>query len=263
MRRFLTLFGMLLAVLAMGNQVWAQQEITDALANDPVYVETGVDVDRSAVERSVEEAATAGFDLRVVVLGSGSAEQTANSVRDAYGGTVLAFTPDAYFAVSNEVSQGRLEDATATAADELGSLDTAAGVAAFVDALEGGDGGVSFLTVALVGGAILLVVAVVGRIWERRTRASRQARRRERRRTELSARAQATGGEVVELSDAVELADSREVSDKYAQATAIFKDIDGELVGASSMNELDRVEERLAEADLLLSEVREAVRPRS
>ncbi len=135
-------------------------------------------------------------------------------------------------------------------------------MAAFVDALDGG-GGVSFLTVVLVGGAILLVVAVVGRIWERRTRSSRQARRRERRRTALSAKAQATGGEVVDLSDAVELAESKEVSNKYAQATAIFKDVDGELTGASTMNELDSVAERLEEADALLAEVREAVRPRS
>lgn len=255
--------GTLLAVVALAGPTWAQQEITDALATDPVYVESGADVDRSAVEQSVAEAASAGLDLKVVVLASGDAEQTANSVREALGGTVLVFTPDAYFAASNEVSQGRLVDATTTAADELGSLDTAAGVAAFVDALEGGSGGVSFLAVALVGAAILLVVAVVGRIWERKTRASRQARRRERRRTALSAKAQATGGVVVDLSDAVELAESKDVSSKYAQATAIFKDLDGELAGAATMNELDSVAERLEEADALLAEVREAVRPRT
>jgi hypothetical protein len=143
----------------------------------------------------------------------------------------------------------------------LGSLDTAAGVDALVrDLVAESSGGISVGWVVFIGGVVLLVVGVGGRMWEVRTRASRQAKRRERRRAELSLRAQATGGQVVELSDAVQLAESKEVSGRYARATAIFDDLDRELAGAASMKDLDGVAERLGEADSLLAEVRRAVR---
>ncbi len=252
-----------LVMLVLSSPAWAQQEIADALRTDPVYLASGAeDVDRASLLRSIDEAAVLGIDLKVVVLAGGNAEQTAELLKDELGATVLVFTPDAYFVSSDEVGQRRLEDALKSAADELGSLDTAAGVDALVrDLVAGTSGGISVGWVVFIGGVVLLVVGIGGRMWEVRTRASRQARRRERRRTELSLRAQATGGQVVELSDAVQLAESKEVSGRYARATAIFNDLDRELAGAASMKDLDGVAERLGEADSLLAEVRRAVRP--
>jgi hypothetical protein len=248
-------------MLVLSGPAWAQQEIADALRTDPVYVASGAeDVDRASLQRSIEEAAASGIDLRVVILAEGNAEQTAESLKDELGATVLVFTPDAYF-VSSDVGRGRLGDALKSAADELGSLDTAAGVDALVrDLVAESSGGISVGWVVFIGGVVLLVVGVGGRMWEVRTRASRQAKRRERRRAELSLRAQATGGQVVELSDAVQLAESKEVSGRYVRATAIFNDLDRELAGAASMKDLDGVAERLGEADSLLAEVRRAVR---
>ncbi|MEE8491487.1 MAG: DUF6676 family protein, partial [Acidimicrobiia bacterium] len=132
MRRAVSGCVAVLVMLVLSGPAWAQQEIADALRTDPVYVAPGAeDVDRASLQRSIDEAAASGIDLRVVILAEGNAEQTAESLKDELGATVLVFTPDAYF-VSSDVGQGRLGDALKSAADELGSLDTAAGVDALV-----------------------------------------------------------------------------------------------------------------------------------
>ena len=263
MRRVVVALGATLALLIVGSPVAAQQEVIDALRSDPLYIAPGVqDVDRDAIHQSIAQAAADGLELHVAALSAGDAQQVANLALTDLGGTVAVFTPSEYFVVSDEVSQGRLDDALSAAADQLSGSDTAEGVAALVDELVAeSSGGIPVGLTVLGVGVILLVVAVGGRIWDQKTRASRQAKRRDRRRTELTQKVQATGGEVVELSDAVELAESAQVSGNYAKATAIFEQLDNELANASSMNDLDNVAERLDEADSLLAEVRQAVRP--
>lgn len=262
MRRVVAVLMAVLALLLVSSPAMAQQEIVDALRDNPLYVAPGAeDVDRDAVQRSIDEAAADGLELHVAVLSDGNAEQTANLLLADLGGTVAVFTGSEYFVVSDEVGQGRLSNALDAAADQLGSSDTAAGVAALVeDLVAESRGGISVGWTILGVGAVLLVVAIGGRIWEQKTRTTRQARRRDRRRIELTQQAQATGGEVVELSDAVHLAESKEVSGKYSRATAIFNEIDGELAGADTMNDLDDAARGLGEADALLAEVRQAVR---
>ena len=237
---------------------------TDAateLRRTPVYVAPGAEeVDRRQLDDAVLRAAGLDLDLRVAVLASGDGEARAGALLDELPGTtVVVFTPSSYGVASDEISQGRLNDALAAAEDELSGPDAAAGLDAFVDALDGG-GGPSAVVIVLAALAVLLVVAVAGRMWESRTRARRQARKRDRRRRQLSERVSGIGGRVVELSDPVELAESADASRAYAEAAAIFGEADRRLAAAATMKDLDEVEADLEHAERLLDQAATAAR---
>ena len=227
-----------------------------ALSEDNLYVEAGAEtVDESAMMNAIDAAGDNGVDLRVAVLASGQ-DAPALAATIAAGldsATVLVFTPDAYGVFSDELSQSRLDEVLADADDELSGPDAAAGAAAFADALD--PGGVSVGVVAAVIVGLLAIVGVGGRLWEVRTRDARQARRRNRRRAELMDRTRRLADQVLELSDPVELAQDSDLSEKYAGATARFDEAELAIAQAATMHDLDAVEERLGEAEALLTEV--------
>lgn len=230
-----------------------------ALSDDSLYVEAGAEaVDESAVLSAIDTAGGHGVDLKVAVLDAGNAETLASSIAGGLDSvTVLVFTPSSYGAFSDTLSQSRLNDALSAADDDLSGPDVAEGVEAFAEALDPDrdSGGVSvgLVVVGIVG--LLVVVGVGGRIWEVRTRDTRQARRRDRRRIELTDRTRRLADRVLELSDPVELADDSALSKKYADAAARFDEAELAIAEAGTMHELDMVEERLAQANTLLDEI--------
>ncbi|NNC92319.1 MAG: hypothetical protein HKN80_07470 [Acidimicrobiia bacterium] len=234
-----------------------------ALSEDSLYVEAGADaVDEAAILSAISTADGHGVDLRVAVLAAGNAEQLASTIAAGLdAATVLVFTPTSFGAFSDTLSQGRLDDALGAAADELSGADVAAGVGAFADGLDPDQdsGGVStgLVVVGIIG--LLVVVGVGGRIWEVRTRDARQVRRRDRRRSELMDRTRSLADRVLELSDPVELADDGTLSKKYADAAARFDEAELAITEAKTMHELDTVEERLAQANSLLDEIRTGI----
>ncbi len=167
----------MIATLAAAPGAFAQgADVVTGLRADPLYVEPGAEeVDRREVEAAIAAAADLDLDVRVAVLAAGDGEALANGLlADLPGTTVVVFTPVSYGVASGEVSQGRLTDALADAADELSGPDAAAGLAALVDALDTGSGVSRGLLVAAAV-ALLLVVAVAGRAWDSRARAPRPA----------------------------------------------------------------------------------------
>ena len=252
----------LFLVLAMAMAPAAGQETGPAIAvlsQDSLYVEAGADpVDEPAILSAIETAAGHGVDLKVAVLAAGNAEDLAATIAGGLdAATVLVFTPSSYGAFSDTLSQSRLDDALGAAADELSGPDVAAGAAAFAEALDPDrdSGGVSAgLVVAGIVG-LLVIVGVGGRMWEVRTRDARQARRRDRRRSELMDRTRLLADRVLELSDPVELADDGALSRKYADATARFDEAELAIAEATTMHELDTVEDRLEQANTLLDEI--------
>lgn len=238
------------------------------LTDDPVYVEPGAeDVDESQLRSAVDTAAGYGVDLRIAVLAAGdNAEGLASTIAGGLGpATVLVFTPTSYGVFSDDVSAGRLEAALSDAEDALSGPDVADGATAFAAALDPDQdsGGVSagLVVVGIIG--LLVVVGVGGRIWDVRTRDARQAKRRDQRRTELMDRTRRIADQVLELSDPVELAEDNTLSRKYADATARFDQAELAIAGATTMHELDAVEERLAQADTLLDQVRAGLKTTS
>lgn len=261
-RRLLTSTLLIVGVIGASAPALAQRtHVAAELERDPVYVASDAeDVDRAALARAVADAAGAGVDLRVAVLPSGQAEALANELLAALpGATVAVFTASSYGVASDEIAQGRLDGALQDAADELSGPDAAAGLAAFVDALDGGGGIPIGLVVAAVI-AVLLATAIVGRIWEARTRARRQARRRDRRRDQLTERVTGIGHRVVEIADRVELAGSPEASQAFAEAVVIFDEADRRLAAATTMKELDAVAADVDRADQLLDRAAVAAR---
>ncbi len=256
-RLFTTAFALVCATwLAVPAALAQGVDVAAELRNDPVYVAAGAEqVDRPALADAIAAAADLDVDIRVAVLAAGDGEAQALALLDDLPGTtVLVFTPTSYGVASDEISPDRLADALAAAQDELGGPDADAGLAALVDALDD-SGGVSLFRVALAVIAILLLVGVAGRVWEVRTRARRQARRRDRRRHELGQRVAAIGSRVVELSDRVELAESAEASRAYAGAADVFGEAERRLAAAATMKDLDAIEADLARAEQLLDSV--------
>ncbi len=235
------------------------------LAEDPVYVEAGAEtVDESRLRAAIDMAGGFGIDLRIAVLAAGDdAEALASTIAAALDpATVLVFTPAAYGVFSTEISGDRLDAALSDSADALSGPDAAEGATAFAEALDPDReaGGVSAGLVVAGIVVILLAVGVGGRLWEVRTREARQARRRDRRRAELMDRTRRIADQVLELSDPVELAADTALSGKYADATARFDEAELAIAAATTMHELDAVEQRLTEADALLADVRDGLR---
>jgi hypothetical protein len=234
-----------------------------ALSQDSLYVEAGSEaIDESAILRAIATANGHGVDLRVAVLAGGNAEELASSIAAGLdGASVLVFTPSSYGAFSATLSQSRLDDALGAAADELSGPDVAEGVTAFAEALDpdgdSGGGSAGLIVAGIIG--LLVIVGVGGRMWEVRTRGARQARRRDRRRSELTDRTRRLADRVLELSDPVELADDGTLSKKYAEATTRFDEAELAIAEAKTMHELDEVEERLAQANRLLDEIQTGI----
>ncbi|NNL12200.1 MAG: hypothetical protein HKO82_00755 [Acidimicrobiia bacterium] len=232
----------------------------ETLADEVFYVESGVDPGSvSTLLDAVERAADQGVDLRIAVFaGAGDAQALASDIAAQLGSvTVLVFTTDSYGVFSDELAQGRLDDALSAAEDDLSGSLAADGAAAFADGLDPDSGGISAGLVAV--GVILLlgVVGIGGRLWEVKTRDARQARRRDRRRTELMDRTRRIADRVLVLSDPVELADDSGLSKQFAAATARFNEAEVAIAGATTMHELDDVEGRLAEAEQLLGTIKD------
>jgi len=247
--------------------VWAQSTgpAISELSTGSVYVEAGAEaIDISAAQRAISTAAGFDIDLKVAVFAGGNAEQLASEIADGLGSvTVLAFTPSSFGVFSDEVSQSRLEKALDEAGDDLRGPDAAAGAVAFADALAPSDdsGGISTGLVLAGVVAVLVIVGVGGRIWEVRTREARHARRRERRREELRDQTMQLGSRVIEMSDAVELAEDKQLSTKYATATGLFDEAETAITSASTMHELDGVAGTLEQARGLLDEVASTLSP--
>jgi hypothetical protein len=267
--RALALCGLMMSGLMAAAPAIAQDTgaAINGLTADSVYVEEGAEaVDEAELRRAVSTAAGHGVDLRIAVLAAGEdAEALAGTIAAGLDdtATVLVFTPSSYGVFSDEVAQGRLDDALADAADELSGPDAAAGAAAFATALESDSdsGGVSIGLVIGAIAALLVVVGVGGRLWDVRTRDARQARRRDRRRQELTQRTRQIADRVLQLSDPVELAGDRTLSGKYAEATATFDRAELAIAEASTMQDLDTVEAGLGDAERLLDEVQSGLAP--
>jgi len=260
----IALFFLLVATMApaLGHET---DPAIAALSEESLYVEAGAGaVDESEILDAIGTARDYGINLRVAVFASGGdAEHRASDIAASLDSpTVLVFTPDSYGVYSDEISQGRLRDALSDAESELSGPDEAAGVSAFAAALDPdrSSGGVSVGVVAAAVIALLAVVGVGGRLWDVKTRAARQARRRDRRRAELMDRTRRIADRVLELSDPVELAGDAILSSKYADATVRFDEAELAISEATTLHELDTIEDRLWRAEALLDEVRAGLR---
>lgn len=236
-------------------------EIADALHTSDLFRQEGAeDVDEQRVLEAVDEAETLGIDLEVVVLVEGQAENIAADVLDRLGaGTVVVFTAGSYGVASDDIGQDRLDEALDEAADELSGSDAARGVEALVAALAPSAGlPWGWIILGLV--VVLVGVAIGGRWWDTKARAARQARRRERRRAKLAAEAGELANLVVDLSDKVELAGDAELSRRYRDAAASFRDAEATVEAAATMHDLDEAAGLLATLRAELSEIARSAR---
>lgn len=238
--------AMLLA-LAVIPSAFAQVTVDEVVAGleQGVYVEPGaedVNVGRLATIRAA--AADQGMDLYVVVLaGSADAVGFAQAVSDRVGGTVLVFTPDAYGASSSELSQSRLDDALSEAADALAGDDIVAGVASFEAAARPTSRPWGLI---ITGGLLLLViVAIAGRLIERKATAGRRAAALARRWADLQKRADDLADPVLELSTRVEIDGRPEIADRYRDSASRYGNLTHELGRSPNARQVDALDEGL------------------
>jgi hypothetical protein len=254
-----TLIGTaLLSWLAAPADAATPDEAAAGLAGG-LYVEAGAEqVDAPAIRATASDAA-GDLTLAVVVLAGEeeSAVPFAEAVKIRTRGTVLVFTPAAYGAASDELSQAELDAALLEAAAELAGPDIAAGVAAFVAAAAPGT--VPWGLIFGIGIPAIVLIAIGGRMVERRATRGRRAEALAKRWAALQARADALADPILELSTRVGLHGGEEASTAYREASSLFSDVRTRLDRSARSSQASRLDADLGRLEALLERVRRLV----
>ncbi len=203
----------------------ATPEEAAAGISDGLYVEPGADaLDVDRVIASIDRAAANGLELSVIVLADPAVDAVAfaDQVNDLMAGTVLVFTPAAYGAASDALSQGEMDSALAAADDQLSGPSIADGVDAFVDAALTETSSTNWGLILAGIAAVLLIVGFGGRYLEQRAAARRRERALGSHWSQLKTRTDALSDPILELSTKVQLdgrpqlaAEFRDASNRY------------------------------------------------
>lgn len=272
------LVGALLASL-LTLPAAAQSDYVDIvpafLRGETVWIEPSLDVGtvRSDLDAVVRDAAASELNLRVIIARADAPIDTAN-VRAGLGDvTVVLFTPKLYSFSSAEICEEALDAAETSVSDELFEDPEPVALAAFVEAvvaqppceddgsfLGGGLPAWVWVLAALVLGAILawtLAAAAAAR------RATQQASDFESRRDVLRDWALTLRRPITELHSPVSAAQSASLTSMYTDALGIARDAEAEVMGASSLPELDRAEMRIAKAQTLIRDLQGSLKSQS
>jgi hypothetical protein len=248
--------GSLSAAAAAPNPDEVAAEATQGL-----FVEGGADpVDVAAIRDEIARAGDAGIDLTVVVLATDEMDVVpyAREVNDLVPGTVLVFSPSAYGASSDELSQSELDGILDDAESDLSGPDVAAGVAGFVDAATASTNWPLIIGLVVL---VLVAVGIGGRVVERRATAHRRQEALDRRWTELRARADGWADPILDLSTRVELDGRPEQVTAYQEAADLFSRLRTELDAAPSADAVDRLEREMDELETDLDRLDVTLRP--
>ncbi len=279
MNRSLRILVLLLATIGMllvrAAPVGAQSvsETVRSLQSTGVYVEPGADADPQALARVAERHSTTGDRFYVVVLAEepiDTPQEFTDAVRMELGsGTVLTVAPTGLAASSDKYSNQEL--GRALDASGLSSVDTdlAEGFDAFARSLggsptvtttgslttspsgasstagatsssaSGGGGGAGLLIFLLI--VVVAIVVVVMLV--RRSNRRKLSRRMDTQREAVSKELGAIGEDIVEFSDAVQLADNPEITEHYRTANSEFLELQQKLAAAENPWAVEEVDQ--------------------
>lgn len=254
MRRILVvlLASVALAALNAPAALAATAEEVAAGLSDGVYVEPGAEpFDLDRVVASIDRAATNGLELTVVALADSRVDTVAFAaqVNDLVAGTILVFTPAAYGASSDSLSQGEMDSALAAADDQLSGPSIADGVDAFVDAALTETSSTNWGLILAGIAAVLLIVGLGGRYVERRAAASRKEKALNRRWAQLEARADALSDPVLDLSTKVQIDGRPQLTAEFREASNRYGDIQRRLERPPSDQSATEIESELGELE--------------
>jgi hypothetical protein len=220
-----------------------------------VYADPGAEAFDVGAVRA--EIAAAGENLSVSVFVLADPQQNAVTFAEQagalVGGTVLVFTPSSYGVFSNELSQSDLADALSAAEAGLSGPDIAEGVAAFIDAAV--PTATPWALVILIGVLIVVVVAIGGRLAERRITSGRRRKALNRLWAGLRERADTLADPILDLSTRVELRGEEAVSALYLEASQLYTAVRTGLDREASTGEADRLAGDLDRLDEMLGRV--------
>lgn len=273
---FLVLVGLIVAfvsVSAPGAGAVELDEVVSIFAEGVhVYVEPGAEqVDINVINAAVDRAAAADIDLYVAVLANGSDRVDANLVRDALGeSTVAVFTPGLYRLATSmsDLCVEAFNTATAQAGSSLVQESADAAISAFVDAAllqpecEASSGlfGINPLWWLLLAALTLGAIAwLVSQALARNRKATRDAADFEQRRLVLHEWAGSLREPLTRLNAPVQSSGSSALTRMYNDAVQIARESDGDIHSATKLPDLDRVEIRIARAQMQIRDMQIAL----
>ena len=254
MRRILVVLLMAVAFVSLNapTATAATPEQAAAGLSDGVYAEPGAEAfDRDRVVASIDRAAANDLELSVVVLADPAVDAVAfaSSFNDLVAGTVLVFTPAAYGASSDALSQGEMDSALAAADDQLSGPSVADGVDAFVDAALTETSSTNWGLILAGIAAVLLVVGLGGRYFERRAATSRSERALDRHWSQLRSRADALSDPVLDLSTKVQIDGRPQLATEFRKASNRYGDIQRRLERPPSDQAATEIESDLGDLE--------------
>ncbi len=246
------LLAVALASLLAPTALAATPEEAATGLSDGLYVEPGagaLDVDR--VIASIDRAAANGLGLRVVVLADPAVDAVAFAaqVNDLVAGTVLVFTPVAYGASSDALSQGEMDSALAAADDQLSGPSIADGVDAFVDAALTETSSTNWGLILAGIAAVLLIVGLGGRHFEQRAAASRRERALGSHWSQLKTRADALSDPILDLSTKVQLDGRPQLAAEFRDASNRYGAVQGQLTRPPTDQSAAEIEAELGDLE--------------
>ncbi|HEC08097.1 MAG TPA: hypothetical protein ENI86_00860 [Acidimicrobiales bacterium] len=244
-------------------------DTVQSLNRTGVYVEPGADADAEALARVADRQSTAGGRFYIVVLAEDPLDTTqefTDAVLDELGsGTVITVAPNGLAAASNRFSN--VELGQALDASGLSSVDTdlAVGFEAFARALGGSptvttagalttvpDSTSTAASDASSGGSaaglliflLVVVVAIVVIVMlVRRSNRRKLSRRMDTQQEAVAKELSAIGEDIVEFSDAVQLADNPEITEHYRTANSEFLELQEKLAAAENPWAIEEVDQ--------------------
>ena len=202
------------------------------------------------------------------MLAEGSDRVNAELVRDALGEvTVAVFTPSQYRLATADICASRFDEARAVADAQLGRAQAHEAAGAFVDAVltlppcddSGGLAGLPWWAFLLGLVVFSLLGLFVVRAMGQSRRATETARGFAERRDVLRDWAISLRQPITELQAPVSSARSAELTRMYSDALEIAKASEAEVMGATGMPDLDRVEMRIARAQMQIRDLHKAL----
>lgn len=246
------LLAVALASPSTATALAATPEEVAAGLSGGVYVEPGAEAfDRDRVAASIDRATANGLEFAVAVLADPAADAVAFAaqVNDLVAGTILVFTPAAYGASSDALSQGELDSALAAADDQLSGPSIPDGVDAFVDAAITETSSTSWGLILAGIAAVLLIVGLGGRYLEQRAATSRRQRALNRAWARLKTRADTLSDPILSMSTKVEIEDQPDITGEFRAASNRYGAIQDQLDRTPSEQSATEINEQLDELE--------------
>lgn len=247
------------------DQVVAELEAADTgVWIEPDALTAG---DPQTIIDAVQRARDRGIDAHVAVLSEQRSNVQASEIMDATGGTVMLYMPSTYDFVSVDICDEVFSEAFGRADDSITGGLADEGVRAFLDEVialdpstceEPSEGRSILSWLGLILGICLLcgLVWLVARVVGGRRRARRAQTEFQERRRILREWAETLRQPITELQVPVAAAKSSSLAKMYNDALKVARESEADLDRAQGAPDLDRVEIRIARAQMQIRDVR-------